>query len=1293
MTPQNNTKPQQEYLRRPDCPLERLVLNQADVDDFECAEFIEAVMENRSLRELELSHNLLGGAENLNTVMPELTTGAEALAEMIRSPTIKLQVLKLDWNMLRLDGAVELCESLGLNHTLTDVDLSYNSLGSNGGQALGKSLILNKTLKRLRVTNNSIDATACFTICAGVIENRGLELVHIDGNPICEQGAAALMLVPLLAGSRVSISAAKCNVIMRDPSCWFSYNKPMGSYTLNLEDAFERAIMLMLLHAVAAHQSFLFEVMEWSETPKSKPVSIALSQVMVDERVAYFDDKQKRILEKLQNIVASSSNIQMAVKLFNDVDEDGSGEVERGEFGDLIKSMGIDMSEMRIDEIFASYDMDQGGSIGITEFLNFLKNQKIEASDRIKDMCFMPIMVEAHLAEAANRAGAKHKDANALPTRGLKQYIPPHTGTMRVVVVDGYVTKEIKRILSNEDRENLESVASQAGGSDSNSLLRLGVEGGKLRLEEGLKLLNSMYKENGDLTRSLFDILPQMASHDDAKRLIFQSVAKDKNAFLKLKRAVGSSLRPIMGAYNGFYRLDLSTVMDRLCFSRLLEISATQKHRREKEAAAVMFGTHILDLSQHRNNLCFRNEHYNRKPITIDEAFASSVLPKGILEFDFSCDSRPTRDDNPLPDFRVVKMCVNVGLLDPEEALGALQRLMLMRRWSNKALECDGHNMFQPDMGFANAVGECMEDFYSNMQHRNKQVRDTNNAEMALRYDSQGRIIDETEDDSSDRLLLSPRFSPMDPKNPDDRLENASKYKVKLQRHMKSALMMRGEPEVVKKGGGKSSKKAVSSQPSLKGQLGGPARGGASNNQLSSLVSLGSSEPGADGGDDNSEVSQAPTDTDEEDNGGNDSGNENAAGGEGGGSVGGGSRGCDDRGADGQGDGNGDGNGVGFASSSDSDNDESSDEEEGDEVANVRAFMKARIAEQQAALAADLAAKMAKKNDARALAMQKRLASQNQPMPTAESGGEASATGGPGAGPGPGAGAGAQVVGEGDVVEGESNGNEAARDKVMAVEESTESAAQRLAVLLLSDKIHVITKAKRLLETIDEFFSRVWLWARHLSLVMHLFRGLGQKKATRHFGTFRVEAFVILVNRVVDLHNIECVFRVLSPYEVACIYARLGWLSLWNPCKPEGCWELSLTRPEERVVVKCLCELSTKEPGDNWIQQYFKWERKAEGMPGWNLTQPWLTEEGLPTRGIISVEYYSGDCKFLRGCRPLVPFRKSLLALFLVDEDELVEEGFRDRPPAAKEGRPFMLMEGARWGQYLGARQDLTRTR
>eukprot|EP01031_Cornospumella_fuschlensis_P031077 gene31077-37560_t len=164
-----------EYLLSAQCPLERLILNAADVDDYECQRFVDAIQQNKSLRELDLSNNKVGMAENLNTVMPDIVTGGEALAELLRSSKCNLTKLKLDWNMIRLGGANDLAQSIQVNKTLTYLDLSYNSLSTEGGVILGMSLLKNNTLETLAVANNSLDATACFCICAGVVENRKLK--------------------------------------------------------------------------------------------------------------------------------------------------------------------------------------------------------------------------------------------------------------------------------------------------------------------------------------------------------------------------------------------------------------------------------------------------------------------------------------------------------------------------------------------------------------------------------------------------------------------------------------------------------------------------------------------------------------------------------------------------------------------------------------------------------------------------------------------------------------------------------------------------------------------------------------------------------------------------------------------------------------------------------------------------------------------------------------------------------------------------------------------------------------
>jgi hypothetical protein len=65
----------------------------------------------------------------------------------------------------------------------------------------------------------------------------------------------ALMLVPVLAGHRVKVSAAKCNITIKDPKCWFNFDSVIREYRLNMEDGYERAIALILLHLIAGHQT------------------------------------------------------------------------------------------------------------------------------------------------------------------------------------------------------------------------------------------------------------------------------------------------------------------------------------------------------------------------------------------------------------------------------------------------------------------------------------------------------------------------------------------------------------------------------------------------------------------------------------------------------------------------------------------------------------------------------------------------------------------------------------------------------------------------------------------------------------------------------------------------------------------------------------------------------------------------------------------------------------------------------------------------------------------------------
>jgi hypothetical protein len=86
-------------------------------------------------------------------------------------------------------------------------------------------------------------------------------------------------------------------------------------------------------------------------------------------------------------------------------------------------------------------------------------------------------------------------------------------------------------------------------------------------------------------------------------------------------------------------------------------------------------------------------------------------------------------------------------------------------------------------------------------------------------------------------------------------------------------------------------------------------------------------------------------------------------------------------------------------------------------------------------------------------------------------------------------------------------------------------------------------------------------------------------------------------------------------------------------------------------MAKMLSQLSVVEPGMNWLDQIFRWKRDQDPMPGWELTKGWMSDDGFADRGILHINYFSGNGRGERDCKPSVEFRKSLLYQTLISED------------------------------------------
>ena len=172
----------------------------------------------------------------------------------------------------------------------------------------------------------------------------------------------------------------------------------------------------------------------------------------------------------------------------------------------------------------------------------------------------------------------------------------------------------------------------------------------------------------------------------------------------------------------------------------------------------------------------------------------------------------------------------------------------------------------------------------------------------------------------------------------------------------------------------------------------------------------------------------------------------------------------------------------------------------------------------------------------------------------------------------------------------------------------------RLQSLAEHAEVNPEAKASRFAEIIEETFSNIWIDCRQLALLV-VTLPCGNAVQTADFGSYACNLVVALFSRLVDVYNFELVMRELSSFDAACVMCRIGFLNIFNPCKPEGTLEMNLVRYEERLVAKMLIYLSLLEPGNNMPQPFFKWKRELDPTPGFEVTAPWATEEGLPSKG------------------------------------------------------------------------------
>ena len=216
---------------------------------------------------------------------------------------------------------------------------------------------------------------------------------------------------------------------------------------------------------------------------------------------------------------------------------------------------------------------------------------------------------------------------------------------------------------------------------------------------------------------------------------------------------------------------------------------------------------------------------------------------------------------------------------------------------------------------------------------------------------------------------------------------------------------------------------------------------------------------------------------------------------------------------------------------------------------------------------------------------------------------------------------------------------------------SHDTIADRLFLIRQHGKIATEALCVCIMEYCETFMSTRWMKCSQLALLVSCFTAGWLERTV--FGSYRVEIIVLLYTRLLDIHNFEFILMELTSREHACVVARVGALNLFNPWKPEGAYQLDLSRWEERQIAKMLTHISVIEPGENWIRCEFCTQRDFAPMPGWSLNVTWFTEDGFPSTGILTIHQFSGDGLFRKACQADLELRQKLLSLVLINPEEI----------------------------------------
>ena len=1190
-----------EMMANPDCPLKVLSVSGADLDDGECVEFIDALATNKNLTDLDMSRNIIGSDESLNVVQPELTTGGEAIAAYIASEGCRLKRLNLEWNLIRFNSAVEIGDALAVNDSLETLNLNYNAFGPDGGMAVGQSLIENTRLQHLKMRDNGITPQAAFCIAVACRQNSSLRSIDLSGNPLGQMGGKAIMALPMELTSGLEIRFDKCNLELRDDKCWFDPETPSGVYTADASIAKE-------------------EILELREDFTEKSEDLILN---IDKTLEAPVLGGVTIKPSIRKPVSGEMRVQL----------------------DMVKNQlhqKLDLSE--------PYDRAV-----LIELLRIVAQ---------RDGCALVFSEEKPDIEAANFVKMKYFD----------EY-----GKMEVVELNRVITEtlpnegdeELVKFLSGErdpkevfqkfdkdgsgeiDKEELKLVFKQIGKDASDReiervMTQFDIDGsGSIELDEFTDFLHQLKDEMSDLRlkekkmvvpgtkevwrppgigfvefKAMFQpklSLPGKGSSTDNDTL--------DRVLSQVKKTTGEASTMLIMSLS---MMRLGVEEGQRVFEELLKV-----HPKGDRVETLKLLLPVIANPQQARvfidmNLKDRNPYKNRAKVSVTpKDLADHGGPATIVHVDPEDEDIMTvqfDDDNTTAVVEKSQLTLTdrYATVTAETEKRRLQQLLGNAYYpimgiptahykldlsSENDRMCltklaainnsETHTRRSAKLGDTSQKGNWMN--FRNEVFRGAPFTVTSwwldpvpqQGILEFDYVSTFRPIDSVKPLSEERFLSLLKVGfYQNEDNPDNDTEKA-REKLKS---MESEFKYSKDEEYGLWSGELRSDKEGKDKFGL---------------ELATLLG---------------EITPEIVDKLEEE-----------------------ARQAEEKEKSGKSGRPGSGTPGSRPGTR--------------EGANVRTGSNARILD-----------------DSAKDALRERMGLAGGGVGTMA--GNAGFGGGLRGGPNNNKLTGAVgAFAKGTFIPMGMGGKRGGPTFVPKF-----NAGNRFSVALMKkagNDMHKFSKiatrlsrmsqlvtaasklrkkakkirAKILLEQMQDLICMKWINALQARFLVEKFSNmLKEQAASAAEWNLKLDLVCTLHSRVIDLYNFDIVISCLSLEEQARITFRLGWLNTWNPLKPDFYYELQHTRREERLVSKALLHLAVVEPGENWLEETFAWGRFDNAIPGWELPRTWFTEEGMPSKGVLKLTYYSGEGKGLEECDPRWKLRHAIMGICLARPPAFIRE-------------------------------------